>query len=86
MLTAMLPMGLEGEGRSLSLGTNSRPTVHLTEVETPFIWKKREPMAYSKLLTHGIPQTPVLKRVVKTAGTIREQPGEENIPDDPKRS
>jgi hypothetical protein len=82
----MLPMGLEGEVDRFRWGQNSRPTVHLTEVETPFIWKKREPMAYSKLLTHGIPQTPVLKRVVKTAGTIREQPGEENIPDDPKRS
>src|ERR1700733_4840705 len=56
-------------------GQNSRPTVHPTEGETPFIWKKREPMAYSKLWTHGLPQTPVLKRMVKTAGTIREQPG-----------
>jgi hypothetical protein len=56
----MLPMGLEGEDRSFLLGTKLKADRALTEVETPFIGKKREPMAYSKLLTHGLPQTPAI--------------------------
>jgi hypothetical protein len=33
-LGSTLPMGLEGEGRSLPWGQNERPTVRVTEVKT----------------------------------------------------
>jgi hypothetical protein len=52
----------------------------------PFIWKKDATHGILEKLKYGLPQTPPRIRVVRTAGTIREQHGEETIPNDPKRS
>ena len=43
-----------------------------------------EPVAYSKLCDARASQTRALVRAARTPGTIREQPREENSPDDPR--
>jgi hypothetical protein len=79
-LGSMLTMGFSKEKVDRFSWRKLRPTVHLRGRDRSSRGKK-ERTAYSKLLTQGLPQTPVLVRVARTAGTIREQPGEENSPD-----
>jgi hypothetical protein len=66
-------------------GTKLKADVHLANVESHHLRRGRGLTAQSRLLTHGLPQS-CDRAVVGIAGTIREQPGEENIPNDPKHS
>ena len=86
VLGSLLPMGLEGGDRSLrrELKLTADRVPH--RGRDPFIWNKDATHGILEKLTHGLPQTPPRIRVVRTPGTIREQPGEETIPNDPKRS
>jgi hypothetical protein len=82
-LGSTLPMGSRRRGSIASLETELRPTV-TSKVETVHLEERRNPWQTRNCVTQGLPQTRVLVRVARTPGTIREQPGEENTPDDPK--
>jgi len=66
-------MGLEGGGdRSLHWAkTHGRPCRSQSSVPLhryPFIWKKDATHGILEMLTHGLPQTPPLTRVVQDRG------------------
>jgi hypothetical protein len=73
---------------SFRRGQNSRLTMHLIHGEIRHLKReghvKREG-SWHKLLTQAS-SNPCARTLARAAGTIREQPGEETIPDDPKRS
>jgi hypothetical protein len=85
-LGSMLSISLDGEGRALWWGTELKASRAPHRGQDSFIWKKEGTHGILKIVDARTSSNFGAHRRVRTAGTIREQPGEENSPADPKQS